>query len=50
MMKMFNTIILSGNLVNDMQSNERDGKIYAYNKITIVYFIQKITIIFYYPI
>lgn len=32
---MFNTIILSGNLVNDMQSNERDGKIYAYNKIGV---------------
>ena len=32
---MFNTIILSGNLVNDMQSNTKDGKLYAYNKIGV---------------
>lgn len=32
---MFNQFIVSGNLVNDMQSNERDGKIYAYNKIGV---------------
>jgi single-strand DNA-binding protein len=30
-----NNVIFSGNLVNDMQSNERDGKIYAYNKIGV---------------
>lgn len=30
-----NNVIFSGNLVNDMQSNERDGKVYAYNKIGV---------------
>ena len=30
-----NNVIFSGNLVNEMQSNERDGKVYAYNKIGV---------------
>lgn len=32
---MFNTIIITGNLVNDIQTGERDGKIYAYDKIGV---------------
>ena len=30
-----NNVIFTGNLVNDMQSNTKDGKIYAYNKIGV---------------
>ena len=32
---MINNVIFTGNLVNDMQSNTKDGKIYAYNKIGV---------------
>ena len=30
-----NYVIFSGNLVNDMQTGDRDGKVYAYNKIGV---------------
>ena len=30
-----NNVIFSGNLVNDMASNTKDGKMYAYNKIGV---------------
>jgi single-stranded DNA-binding protein len=30
-----NYVIMSGNLVNDMQFGEREGKLYAYNKIGV---------------
>lgn len=30
-----NNVIFTGNLVNDMQTGEKDGKIYAYNKIGV---------------
>ena len=30
-----NNIIITGNLVNEMNSGERDGKVYAYNKIGV---------------
>lgn len=32
---MFNVILMTGNLVNDIATNERDGKIYAYDKIGV---------------
>lgn len=30
-----NNIIITGNLVNEIQTNEKDGKIYAYDKIGV---------------
>ena len=30
-----NNIIITGNLVNDIATNEKDGKIYAYDKIGV---------------
>lgn len=30
-----NNVIFSGNLVNDVQTGEKDGKIYAYGKIGV---------------
>jgi single-stranded DNA-binding protein len=30
-----NSVIFSGNLVNEMQTGDRDGKVYAYNKIGV---------------
>ena len=30
-----NQIVITGNLVNEMNSGEKDGKIYAYNKIGV---------------
>jgi len=32
---MINSIIITGHLVNDIQTNEKDGKIYAYDKIGV---------------
>lgn len=30
-----NQIVITGNLVNEIQTNEKDGKIYAYDKIGV---------------